>query len=197
VLRADSGRWARRLAGGVLALLTAACAVLPPEGAEPTESPLPEPAPAFDAAGRLAVRGPDNAFSGAFRWRHAPGNDLLELSSPFGQKLAELAVDADGARLVTAQGERHNEASLDALAARVLGVELPLAHLPAWLQGLPDRTRPYSVRRDGEGRVASVRQAGWEVQVLDFAPGAARPRRLLVRQGEVEVRLALDSFEAR
>lgn len=196
----------------LVALLQAGCVSpgwLPAQetsGASPRQSaaPLLTPPAHWRAEGRFAVKAGNQSAAGRFAWTRAGGGtqtvETLLLMDPLGGGLAELTVDAQGARLQTAQGRRESAASLAGLMVRLLNLHLPESSDGAWLLGLPG---PDARERDGRGRPLRRQAAGW---VLDFdyadgnspdplAPGA-RPERVMGSgpAGE-DLRLRIESWE--
>lgn len=93
----------------------------------------------FNLSGRISVRQQDTPYYGTLSWQHALDSDDLTLSAPTGQGVAELRRDQNGAVLQMADGKRYVAPTLDELAGRFFGVDLPLAQLPDWMRGIaPD-----------------------------------------------------------
>jgi outer membrane lipoprotein LolB len=133
----------------------------------------------FEASGRLSVRQGERADHAHFVWQVTPQGESIVLNTPLGQGLAELRVDADGARLRRPASADLRAADLDQLAARVFGQPLPLAELRVWLRG---------------ARGASGRVDGWAVTVLPGPAPQAWPRRLDASNGEVALTLLIDDW---
>lgn len=164
---------------------------------------VPSPAPSaverrqtqqFELIGRLAVSDGSRAASLGLEWRHGAADEWLFLS-PLGQVVARIVADAQGATLYTGGPEPLQAASAQALVGRVLGVDPPIDGVAAWVQGVP---RPGArVRQlDEVGRPASVADAGWIIDYMEYAgPEAdARPRRLEASWGEARLKLVIDQW---
>ncbi len=167
-----------RSASLVLALGLAACAALPPE--PPAVAPLASVPAAFELSGRIAVREGDHSEIAGLRWTRSPPRDTWVLTTPLGSEIARIESGPSGATLSQANGETQAAPSFQALTRRVLGVALDPDWLAAGLYGQPQGAAP----------------PGWELHVDETqAAGAVRlARRLTARNGEVVVRLAIDSF---
>jgi outer membrane lipoprotein LolB len=192
--------WSRRRAalraggGAFAALLLAACAGLPPGTPAP---PLPAYVDTpFTAAGRLSARHDSDAIAVHFTWSHDPPHDALAVTTPLGQTVAELSGDTSARRVAvtTADGRRREAADWPALTEQALGFPLPVADLAAWIRGAPHPGAAATFEADGEGRVALLRQEGWEI-IYDYADAAARmPQRLRIAYPGFEIRVVVDQW---
>ena len=175
--------------------LLAACAGAPPgmpaRGPEIAYVDTP-----FTAEGRLSARHGQDAVAVRFAWMHRPPRDELSVTSPLGQTVAELSGDAAGRRVEvrTADGRHAEAADWVTLTERALGFPLPVTGLVAWIRGAPHPDAAYTLEADREGRVAVLRQDGWEV-VYDYPDAAARgPLRLRLSYPEFEIRVVIDEW---
>lgn len=103
----------------------------------------------------------------------------LDLASPFGNTLARIDTDAQGARMLApaANGSIHavDGANADALAEQVLGWSLPVSGIGDWIIGRPAAQRAFRWFDDNEPR---IEQDGWTIRVLERFEGSGAPRRL-------------------
>ncbi|MDX9885820.1 lipoprotein insertase outer membrane protein LolB [Thauera sp.] len=194
-LRAPALRRRSLLAGTAAALALAACAPIVPR--ETPSAALRPLMPAFLLDGRLSATDGRQAASGRVEWEHAPQTDRLTLLSPLGQIVARLDSDPAGARLLSADGTRRDAPSADALLPEVLGIEVPSARLPRWVQGAPDAGAQIR-ERDALGRPQLVIDQGWRIDYLAYADDRsdALPARLDISRGEARIRLIIDSWTA-
>jgi outer membrane lipoprotein LolB len=166
----------------------------------PRASRAVEPAQvaAFELDGRFNLRLPKEALPGRVRWQHEPAFDEMWFYSPVGSAVARLRQDANGALLVTGEGTEYRAGDLRQLAGDVLGWDLPLEHLHYWVRGLPG-PGPADQELDSEGRPVRIRQAGWEVAYLDWAPAgvAGLPSKLDVKGERLRMRLVIDDWKVR
>jgi outer membrane lipoprotein LolB len=181
-----SGRSARGalLLAGVLA--AAGCAEL--------QLPLPAGEPQFEIAGRIAVRYRDEASAGNFAWRHGVSGDEVLITTPLGQGIARIVRNAAGVTLLTPDGEAHRAADPESLSERVLGFRLPLDGLADWVLG---RRGPGDAeeQRDAQGRLAQLRQSGWQIDYQEWRAEDGRPARLKLTYPGVELRLAIGEWK--
>jgi outer membrane lipoprotein LolB len=179
----------------VAALTLAACAPLAPrEHAVVAHRPL---MPAFLLEGRLSATGGQQAASGRVEWEHTPQTDRLTLLSPLGQIVARLDSGPEGARLMSADGTQRDAPSADALLPEALGIEVPSARLPRWLQGAPNLGAEVR-QHDAAGRPQLVIDQGWRINYLSYVDerADALPTRLDISRGETRIRLIIDSWTA-
>jgi outer membrane lipoprotein LolB len=170
------------------------CAALRGAREAPTVDPLQ--VTAFELEGRIHLRLPNDAFPGRVRWQHRTQDDELWFYSPLGSAVARLRQDESGALLVTSEGHEYRAADLHQLAFDVLGWDLPLQQLPFWVRGLPG---PGEAERDvdNQGRTALIRQNGWEVAYLAWAPAGVTglPSKLDLKGARLRMRLAVENWK--
>jgi len=155
---------------------------------------LAMPGVEFELSARLAVRYGKEATSGNLAWRHGLEDDELLLTSPFGQGVARI-VRAKGTVVLTASdGREYRAADAEALTEKTLGFRLPLAGLADWVRGRPaSAPAPTLVRRDAEGRLAELEQAGWRVEYVEY--DGALPSRLKLGYPGLDLRLAISEWK--
>lgn len=175
------------------------CAALGGRAAEPALPSLELPAvwearrsalqgwPGYDLRGRVAVAKGEDGFSGNLRWLQRPALTRIELDGPLG---------VGGAQYEFAPGD-------DASALeQALGAPVPLASLRYWLLGVPDPDPALAAEESlepGGGRLAALRQAGWEIDYPLYAPVAGSrlelPQRIEVRREGLRLRLWVDVWQ--
>ncbi len=146
----------------------------------------------FELSGRLSARHGENAVAAGFRWTHAPDADELLLATPFGQTLARLTGSAGGVVLELADGAVARAGDWEALTREALGVPVPVRGLAWWVRAAPHPASAHLIERDAAGRVALLRQDGWEV-VYGYRDDGPRPARLVLAYPGIDIRLALDA----
>ncbi|WP_288842371.1 lipoprotein insertase outer membrane protein LolB [uncultured Deefgea sp.] len=150
----------RSLAGLLLAVfLLSAC----------VQAPLKPPSEGFAAQGRVNIRSQNQANTALFDWVASPQRDVLSLSSPLGNILAELTIQYRAGEIVAAQLQ--HGATIDvadqpeALLAQVTGLVMPVSGMRWWLRGLPDPKQPFTRGAD------DFEQSGWRVRPSDYRAG--------------------------
>ena len=131
-------------------------------------------APAVEDAhwqGRLALKvwsKPVQALSANFSLLGRPEKGELLLSTPLGTTLARLQWD-EGLATLSANGETSHYGSLQELARKATGTELPVTSLFAWLQG----------------RAESA--PGWLVDLKDLSQGRLQARHTEEVQADLKI----------
>ena len=185
----------RRWLAAFLCLAVAGCTGLP----RPPETPE-----TFVLTGKVGVREADESFSANLLWHQMGEAFEIDLWGPLGQGRVKLVKKDGEIRLesdkgVLAQGEP------EAVMRAHLGWSLPLAVLPAWVQGGPVDEMPVSgLTRDEAGRVLGFEQLGWQVALeryqsvgTDAAPGGPErelPRRITATRDDARVRLVISEW---
>lgn len=142
----------------------------------------------FSLNGRISIRHQEEAYHGTLNWQHTQATDELALAGPLGQGAAELRRDKQGVVLQLPNGERHEAATLDALAGRLFGAPLPISALPDWIRGIaPD------AQLDERLRPMRLVLPDWTVEWLRY-DDAGRPQLLSLESADVGVRLRIDSW---
>jgi len=153
---------------------------------------------AFEVSGRMSLRHGSEALAASFRWHHEANRDVLDLASPTGQTVARLRGAPGVATLETSDGHVETAADWTGLAVRSGGWALPVDGLAFWIQGLPRSGAPFTVEPGTGTNPGVLRQDGWTIVYLAFAPdaeGAPRPARLSLSYPDVDLRLAIDAWQ--
>jgi outer membrane lipoprotein LolB len=184
----------------LLCLALSGCAGLH-QGAETVSTTLDASAvkTRFVLEGRVAVKAGDQNYSGGMRWERRDTDEVVLLSTPLGQGVAEIRRDARGLSLVDGEGRRQEAADIDSLARSALGAPIPLSGLVHWLSARPRPVSPHLAYLDDMGRVKRLEQDGWRIDYDRYQDrgGIELPARLFARRGEdIEFRLIIDSWEA-
>lgn len=149
----------------------------------------------FDLAGRITVRNGEDAFSGSFRWRHAPAIDAIDLNSPLGQTVAQLSRDAQGIQMRMSDGKTLRADAWETLTQRVLGWSLPVGGLVYWAQAAAVPDAPYrTIADEGGQHLGELRQQGWTIRYRAYDE-QNRPTRLALDYDTLEIRIAVDAWE--
>ncbi len=113
-------------------------------------------------SGRLAVtmhETPPQNFTASFELQGSPEAGRLTLLSPLGTTLAHVQWNAQGAQWQRGS-EWENRPNLGELIRELLGTELPVTHLFAWLNGEVTHTAGWTVdlSRHADGRIQAQRE---------------------------------------
>jgi outer membrane lipoprotein LolB len=192
-----------RVAAAALVLLLAACSGVPRREAPDAGQLAAQAAreaqlaaqPQWTLQGKVAVRSGKDGGSGQLRWQEASAVSVLELRAPISGQGWRLQVDAAGALLEGLDGGPRRDRDARRLLREALGWELPVAALRQWVRGARADRRA-RIHFAADGLPASLSEAGWTVDYLDWDRGQQPPlpRRLLASRGEHRVRLVVGQW---
>ncbi len=156
--------------------------------------PAVAPVPAFDLAGRVAVRFQERGFTSAVRWKQQGGSDEIWLTAPLGQTIAYLQADATGAMLTAADQKQYRGSSIESLTRSALGWRFPVAGMRYWVLGQPAPGMALAaVERNDAGRITRFKQDDWQV-VIKYAAASLAPSGLEIVGSDAEIRFVIDSW---
>jgi outer membrane lipoprotein LolB len=97
--------------------------------------------------------------------------------------------------LSTSDGRTESDADPDALTEKLLGWRLPIAGLPYWVRGRALPSLPAQQTTGAGGRLATLNQAGWNIEYQAYHETLAVPARLSLRRDTIDLRLVLDQWQ--
>lgn len=126
-----------------------------------------------------------------FDWLATPERDVLSLSSPLGNTLAELSILYQQGDIVSAT-LKHGQtteiaADPESLLQNLAGLTLPVSGMRWWLRGLPDPRMPFT--RTGD----SFSQSGWLVSATDFRDGVL-PYKVELTRDDLRIRVMISEW---
>ncbi len=159
---------------------------------------------AWEMRGRLTVDTGDRAFQGSFNWRQQD-DDALELvvRGPLRNGVLQVKGRPD-ALTVTARGETRTLTDPETELSELIGWWLPVASLPDWLLGFPDRDFRAVTQLGADGTLASLEQRLWRVDYPayglaapegEFGTAVLVPRRIDMTHGALKLRLTIDDWQ--
>jgi outer membrane lipoprotein LolB len=187
---------ARAFVGVCLLLALSACANIQRRIPEVTAPARIEALQPMDIAGRISLRQGKEGHSGGVRWFFDPPRHDIRVLTPLGQTVARIVEDVNGVTLTT-DTESVRARDPDALVERVLGWPLPLKGLQHWVLGLASPASRAQTETDGASRVSRITQDDWEIVYANYrrVQGTQLPGRIVMRRGDIEVRLVVDSWK--
>jgi outer membrane lipoprotein LolB len=135
------------------------------------------------------------------RWQRDKERYKLLLEAPFGQgvfRLDSVTGSAEQYRLRLPDGRSLSSASAEGLLEQMLGWSIPVSGLEFWIRGLPHPDSEFRHRLDGQGRIKSIAQGGWNIQYVDyFAPEAhfSLPRRIELSRDQLVLKLVIERWQ--
>jgi outer membrane lipoprotein LolB len=152
--------------------------------------------PAFSLKGRIAVSGQGDGGSGSFEWWQADADFDFSLRSPVARQTWRMQFIDGDVRLEGLDGGPRWGFDPEAMLADEVGWTIPVRALGFWVRGARAPDRPAEIWFDAEGRLARLRQDGWQVDYRDwFATGdPLLPRRVFAERGDARVRLVVERW---
>lgn len=153
---------------------------------------------AFSLKGRLGVVTQKQGFSGSIEWQHQAATDNIDVYSPLGSKVANIAKTSDQVILTDKKG-RHTKASdAETLTETTLGFRLPLAGLSDWALGRPAARKIESSSWDAQGRLTTLKQDGWDIGFENYleSNGTFLPNKIVLKSEKVNLKLLVEKWVA-
>lgn len=156
----------------------------------------------WEMRGRLTVDTGDRAVQGRFDWRQTDDALQLVVRNPLGAGI--LRVEGKPSSLqVTARGETRTLTDPEAELSELIGWWLPVASLPHWLLGLPDRSFRAATQAGADGTLAALEQRLWNVAYTAYGLTALDengtqvlvPRRIEMTHETLALTLTIDDWK--
>ena len=149
--------------------------------------------------GKVGIRAPKDSGSGTLFWLQRQGYFDIRLSGPLGRGAARLTGREGNVLLEVANQGRYEALSPEALLEEQLGWQLPVSHLVWWVRGLPAPDSKSKLTLDGDSRLASLDQDGWQVQYLSYTEqnGYWLPERMKLHGKDLDVTLVVKDWQPR
>lgn len=192
-----------------LATLLAACVSLPerPPAADPARawrahSEKLSPLSTWEIRGRVALRTETEGWQASMIWVRRDERHQIDLSGPLGRGHVRLTRDAGGAMLKDSEQKVYRNSNAEELLALATGYRFPLEGLNYWVRGLPVPGGEAEREYDAWGRLARLRQLGWDIEYLEYEnhAGLELPAKFFARRrpvGEALARAGEEEFEVR
>lgn len=149
--------------------------------------------------GRIAVSREDDAWHAGLEWRQIADAYQINLRGPFSQGSVELSGSSHSVVLRTSEEQAYTSGDPDALLHQHLGWRVPVKALRHWMIGLSQPEEPREIELDAAGRLAVLRQSGWEVNYLRYSEVGGRdlPAKVFMSNGELKVRVVVSRWRDR
>lgn len=149
--------------------------------------------------GKVGIRAPKDSGSGTLFWLQRQDYYDIRLSGPLGRGAARLTGRPGQVVLEVANQGRFEAQSPETLLAEQLGWELPVSHLVWWVRGLPAPDSKSRLTLDGNSRLASLEQDGWQVEYSNYSlqNGYWLPERLKMHGQNLDVTVVLKEWQPR
>jgi outer membrane lipoprotein LolB len=152
-------------------------------------------------SGKLAVRQPSDSGTAIINhWiQNGEAYDLALSSSFLGMGSTRLKGVPGFIELTLPNGETYRSGDPESLVKAATGWQLPLENLTWWIRGLPSPGSDYRLLFDEQGRLAIIRQDGWEIRYdrwQDFlASYPTLPARITALKEDKRVRLVVSDWQ--
>jgi outer membrane lipoprotein LolB len=158
---------------------------------------------AWEMRGRLSVDTGERSFQGSFNWLQ--NGDALELvvRGPLRNGVLQVEGRPD-ALTVRARGETQTLTDPETELSELIGWWLPVASLPDWLLGFPDKEFRAVTMPGADGTLASIEQRLWRVDYPAYGLAATSgetgsqalvPRRIDMTYGALTLKLTIDDWQ--
>lgn len=195
----------RKLLWATVVVLLASCRTVPVQHETPgpaqswdARRPQLQARDRFELKGRVAVATGSDGFNARLRWTQDGKQTHMSLDGPLGAGGVQVTSDGSAVSIVTSRGDRlENDAAKAELTNR-LGFEPPIDNLRYWVLGVPEPSHPAQESLDGQQRLATLEQDGWQIQYTDYMSvrGEWLPSKLTLQRQGVRVRLVVDGWNS-
>lgn len=150
----------------------------------------------FALKGRLGVVTQKQGFSGGINWQHKTNFDNIDIYSPLGGKVANIAKDSSGVTLISQDGQNIHAQDAESLTLKALGFKLPLTGLSDWVLGKASAGKIDAMSTDELGRLKALKQDGWDISYENYAEsyGVALPNKILLKSEQVNLKIIIEKW---
>lgn len=149
--------------------------------------------------GKVGIRAPKDSGSGTLFWLQRQDYYDIRLSGPLGRGAARLTGRPGAVSLEVANQGRYDAPDPETLLKDQLGWKLPVSHLVWWVRGLPAPDSKSNLTLDGDSRLASLEQDGWQIEYLSYTQqnGFWLPERMKLHGQDLDVTLVIKDWQPR
>ena len=146
--------------------------------------------------GRIAVKAGDEGSNGKISWLQQASAFSTTVAGPLGVGAVRIEGDESGIVLTDNDGLQTVMEDAESELMWRYGWSIPVTSLRYWALGIPDPARPAITEIDAEGRLRSLEQGDWRVDISRYreAAGQSMPRVLTATNPETRVRMVFDSW---
>ena len=150
----------------------------------------------FSLKGRLGVVTQKQGFSGSIEWQHQQTSDNIDVYSPVGGKVANIAKSIDGVILTDQKGHSIKAQDAESLTDMTLGFRLPLTGLSDWALGKPTTRKIEAATWDEKGQLLTLKQDGWDISYENYTEinGLNLPNKIVLKSDKVNLKLLVEKW---
>ena len=151
---------------------------------------------AFSLKGRLGVVTQKQGFSGSIEWQHQTATDNIDVYSPVGGKVANIAKTPSQVILTDQKGHTIKANDAETLTETTLGFRLPLTGLSDWAIGKPTASKIEAASWDMQGRLLTLKQDGWDIGFENYleSNGNSLPNKIVLKSEKVNLKLLVEKW---
>ncbi len=151
---------------------------------------------AFSLKGRLGVVSQKQGFSSGIEWQHHTTTDNIDVFSPVGGKVANIAKTADQVVLTDQKSHQIKANDAETLTETTLGFRLPLKGLSDWAVGRPTTSKIEDSSWDAQGRLTTLKQDGWDIDFENYleSNGTFLPTKIVLKSEKVNLKLLVEKW---
>lgn len=133
--------------------------------------------------GRVGMRGSRKTGQASLVWVRDRDTHRINLFGFLGSGRMILTQDPRGAQLRDSKKRTYTAGNAQQLLFETTGWDIPFDDLKFWVTGLPAPSAPKIFSLDAWGRLATLRQSGWEVRFLEYRrkDGYELPRKVFLQ----------------
>jgi len=185
------------------ALILSGCTSIPPSPTTPATQNINQQHIAklaqiqhFALKGRLGVVTQKQGFSGGINWKHTQTSDNIEMFSPLGGKIADIAKTPTEVTLTTQDSQSIKAIDAESLTELTLGWRLPLTGLSDWALGKPSKSKIDASTWDEQGHLTLLKQDGWDISYENYTDnnGFALPSKIVLKSEKVNLKLLVEKW---
>jgi outer membrane lipoprotein LolB len=150
----------------------------------------------FSLKGRLGVVTNPRGFSGSIEWQHQTDTDSVDVYSPLGGKVANIAKTPTEVTLTSQDGRTLSAADAESLTESAMGFRLPLTGLSDWALGRPTLSKIDALSSDAQGRLLTLKQDGWDISYENYAQtnGVDLPGKIVLKSEKLNLKLLVQQW---
>nr|WP_081475710.1 lipoprotein insertase outer membrane protein LolB [Microbulbifer agarilyticus] len=165
-------RCALRILGAALLFTLAACSAQKPQPQHPPSHTAQQQSAAalqrWEVKGKLGVRSPRENGSANLVWQQANANYRIHLSGPLGAGSTTITGAPNGVSLQKGSDPAVFASNPAQLTEQIMGWPLPVSEMFYWVRGLAAPGAVSGQRKNAEGLLQSLQQAGWQLNFSDY-----------------------------
>lgn len=150
----------------------------------------------FSLKGRLGVVTQKQGFSGGIEWQHQATTDNIDVYSPVGSKVANIAKTSSQVILTDQKSQQTKAKDAETLTESTLGFRLPLSGLSDWAIGRPTASKIAASNWDAQGRLTMLKQDGWDIGFENYleSNGTFLPTKIVLKSEQVNLKLLVEKW---